>query len=146
MLVHSVRNHKIAMGVTDAFETVKQWTMSAFGRHPPAKQISEPTVPNLGEDIRLMVQTREFGKTLDAVSPYLLASLGVWPGYWLYRGLDYHSHRAHIPLPMYIRQTFFQAKLLQLAIILTGIFSIVRDHHKTRLVRLREKQGIIEEE
>lgn len=109
--------------------------------------------PNLGEDINQVVHNPEFERVLNSTSPYLLASLGAWPGYWIYRGLDYHSHRAFVPLPMYIRQvsdqhysppnyllynllvyqTFYQAKLLQMVIIMAGIIHFMKGHNTSEI-------------
>lgn len=111
--------------------------------------------PNLGEDINQVVHNPEFERVLNSTSPYLLASLGAWPGYWIYRGLDYHSHRSFVPLPMYIRQvsdkpppphnslpiifyiiflqTFYQAKLLQMVIIMAGIIQFMKGHNTSEI-------------
>lgn len=92
------------MGVTDFIEGVKRWTVGQLDRNKDEDQKKPRKLPNLGEDIQLVVRTPEFESVMNSASPFLLASLGAWPGYWLYRGFDYHSHRAHVPLPVYIRQ------------------------------------------
>ncbi|TDG53258.1 hypothetical protein AWZ03_000073 [Drosophila navojoa] len=118
------------MGITNFIEQMKNWTVSrVYGVPPKSDENAQKNkrFPNLGENIQRVVQTPQFEQVLNAASPFLLASMGAWPGYWIYRGFDYHSHRAHIPLPIYIRQTFYQAKLLQLIIIMTGILTIVKN-------------------
>ncbi|XP_023167215.1 uncharacterized protein LOC111596971 [Drosophila hydei] len=118
------------MGFTSYIERMKNWAVSRVYRVPLTSDESDSSkkrFPNLGENIQHVVQTPQFEQVLNTASPYLLASMGAWPGYWIYRGFDYHSHRAHIPLPIYIRQTFYQAKLLQLIIIMTGILTIVKN-------------------
>jgi len=93
------------MGVTDFIESVKRWTAGQLDRTDKVEEHEiKKKFPNLGEDIQLVVRTPEFENVMNSASPFLLASLGAWPGYWLYRGFDYHSHRAHVPLPVYIRQ------------------------------------------
>lgn len=95
------------MGVTDFIESVKRWTAGQLDRTDKddgQNGQKAKKFPNLGEDIQLVVRTPEFESVMNSASPFLLASLGAWPGYWLYRGFDYHSHRAHVPLPVYIRQ------------------------------------------
>lgn len=79
-----------------------------------------------------MVQSRPFESGFTSAAPFLCASLGAWPGYWLFRGMDYHTYRAHIPLPIYIRQTYYQAKLVQLCIILAGTFTVLRKNRRLR--------------
>ncbi|KAH8380346.1 hypothetical protein KR009_010142 [Drosophila setifemur] len=91
-----------------------------------------PPTPNLGEDVRLLVNSSPFDNTFTTAAPFLCASVGAWSGYWVFRGLDYHSHRAHIPLPIYIRQTFYQAKLVQFLIILAGTFTVLRKNRRMR--------------
>ncbi|EDW57103.1 uncharacterized protein LOC115768089 [Drosophila novamexicana] len=130
------------MGITNFFESVKNWTVARVQGTLSSKDDEREDVrrfPNLGEDIQQVVHTPEFEQVLDAASPFLLASMGAWPGYWLYRGFDYHSHRAHVPLPVYIRQTFYQAKLLQLLIIMTGIISMVKNHNNFRIFPVSNK-------
>ncbi|XP_062132878.1 uncharacterized protein LOC133843378 isoform X2 [Drosophila sulfurigaster albostrigata] len=119
------------MGVTDFIESVKRWTVNQLDRKSKQEEELKPVrqIPNLGEDIQMVVQTPEFENVMNSVSPFLLASLGAWPGYWLYRGFDYHSHRAYVPLPVYIRQTFYQAKMLQFFIIMAGIIYMAK--HQT---------------
>ncbi|KAL7733621.1 hypothetical protein ACLKA6_005075 [Drosophila palustris] len=117
------------MGVTDFIESVKRWTAGQLDRSKEEDQKKPRKFPNLGEDIQLVVRTPEFESVMNSASPFLLASLGAWPGYWLYRGFDYHSHRAHVPLPVYIRQTFYQAKMLQFVIIVAGIIYMTK--HQT---------------
>ncbi|EDV95535.1 uncharacterized protein LOC6557665 [Drosophila grimshawi] len=130
------------MGIPNFFENLKNWaghvvsgTETPQQRHQQ-QQLNEQQrrFPNLGEDISHVVQTPEFGQVLDAASPFLLASLGAWPGYWLYRGIDYYSHRAHVPLPTYIRQTFYQAKVLQFVIIMSGIITIINRHRRNSIL------------
>lgn len=118
------------MGITNFIESVKRWTVSKLDRRENEDDDQKkPKFPNLGEDIQLVVRTPEFENVMNTASPFLLASLGAWPGYWLYRGIDYHSHRAHVPLPVYIRQTFYQAKMLQFVIIMAGIIYMAK--HQT---------------
>ncbi|XP_001354053.2 uncharacterized protein [Drosophila pseudoobscura] len=98
---------------------------------PPAPETPEAT-PNLGEKIREVVNDKAFENAYDSAAPFVMASLGSWPGYWLYRGLDYHTHRAHIPLRIYINQTFYQAKILQFVIILAGTFTVITNQRRAR--------------
>ncbi|XP_023032950.1 uncharacterized protein LOC6645057 [Drosophila willistoni] len=132
------------MGILSTIHSLKNWTMEHVWHAlvQPKKPIEEkpPVIafPNLGEDIRQVVQTKEFESALNSASPFLLASLGAWPGYWVYRGMDYHSHRMHVPLQIYIRQTFLQAKLLQFAIILAGIFTVVKEQRRSRMMPIDE--------
>lgn len=85
------------------FEGARSW-LSWMSKQDENSATKRRHLPNLGEDISQVVHNPEFERVLNSTSPYLLASLGAWPGYWLYRGFDYHSHRAFVPLPMYIRQ------------------------------------------
>lgn len=92
------------MGVTDYFARIKNWTLDKLWMSKNDDQLNAQHFPNLGEDIRKVVQTQEFENVMNSASPFLLTCLGAWPGYWIYRGFDYHSHRPYVPLPMYIRQ------------------------------------------
>ncbi|XP_065362416.1 uncharacterized protein LOC135955919 isoform X2 [Calliphora vicina] len=86
--------------------------------------------PNLGEDLRLVMQSSEFEKQLSASSPFLITGLIAWPSYWLYRGVEWHRVRNIEPLPLYIRKTFYRAKVLEFCILLTGILMAIRSTHK----------------
>lgn len=92
------------MGVMYYLESVKNWTLDKLSIIKNDDKVNPQHFPNLGEDIRKVVHTPEFEHVMNSASPFLLACLGAWPGYWMYRGFDYHSHRAYVPLPMYIRQ------------------------------------------
>ncbi|XP_017841749.1 uncharacterized protein LOC108599434 isoform X2 [Drosophila busckii] len=137
------------MGFTSVLEHIKDWTVTHvrtlwWGTTPKSSDHddgSQPktehrSFPNLGEDVHQVLQTPEFEHVLNSVSPFLLASLGAWPGYWLYRGFDYHAHRAHVPLPIYIRQ----AKLVQFAIIAAGIISFLQSQHSEHIESIKNKQ------
>lgn len=92
------------MGVTDYLVNIKDWTLHKLWKGKNDDELNAQHLPNLGEDIRKVVQTQEFENVMNSASPFLLTCLGAWPGYWIYRGFDYHSHRPYVPLPMYIRQ------------------------------------------
>lgn len=98
------------MGLQDVLSRIKDKTRSSSAKPnsdtPPSKPRASPApaTPNLGEEIRQTVQSRPFENGFMSAAPFLCASLGAWPGYWLFRGMDYHTYRAHIPLPIYIRQ------------------------------------------
>ncbi|KAH8296735.1 hypothetical protein KR054_010653, partial [Drosophila jambulina] len=93
-----------------------------------APPLPPPQTQNLGEEIRLMVNSPRFESAYNTAAPFLFASLGAWPGYWAFRAMDYHVHRSHIPLEIYIRQTYYQAKAVQLFIILAGTYTVFRNH------------------
>ncbi|KAH8304668.1 hypothetical protein KR059_003241 [Drosophila kikkawai] len=113
-----------------------------------AEPLPAPTAQNLGEEIRLMVNSPRFESAYKTAAPFLFAGLGAWPGYWAFRAMDYHTHRSHIPLEIYIRrvivkiinllinilhylcipQTYYQAKTVQLFIILAGTYTVFRNH------------------
>lgn len=95
------------MGIQNYYGNLKEKFSTRLKRkeEEPAKPIAHPPrMHNLGEEIRLLVHSQSFEKAYNTAAPFLFASLGAWPGYWLFRGMDYHVHRSHIPLPIYIRQ------------------------------------------
>ncbi|XP_017022828.1 uncharacterized protein [Drosophila kikkawai] len=93
-----------------------------------AEPLPAPKAQNLGEEIRLMVNSPRFESAYNTAAPFLFAGLGAWPGYWAFRAMDYHTHRSHIPLEIYIRRTYYQAKTVQLFIILAGTYTVFRNH------------------
>ncbi|XP_037816278.1 uncharacterized protein LOC119606767 [Lucilia sericata] len=98
--------------------------------------------PNLGEDLRLVMQSSEFEKQLRSSSPFLITGLIAWPSYWLYRGLEWHSVRDVETLPSYIRKTFYRAKILEFCILLTGILMTIRSSHKALTRQLEVKEMV----
>ncbi|BFF99002.1 uncharacterized protein DMAD_07010 [Drosophila madeirensis] len=121
------------MGLWSYFGSVKSWTADHIWRPVTPIAPQEAVVPpNLGEDIRQVVNDKGFENAYETAAPFLMAGLGCWPGYWIFRGLDYHTHRAHIPLPIYINQTFYQAKILQLLIVLAGTFTVLNSQRRKR--------------
>nr|XP_017108582.1 uncharacterized protein LOC108133235 [Drosophila bipectinata] len=120
------------MGLQDFVGSVKEKAQKFSKSRPETSPTPPPPVPNLGEEMRLMVESEPFESGFTASAPFLCASLGAWPGYWLFRALDYHSYRAHIPLPIYIKQTYYQAKVVQLFIIMAGTFTVLRKNRRLR--------------
>eukprot|EP00099_Drosophila_melanogaster_P002527 NP_001137874.1 uncharacterized protein Dmel_CG32299, isoform B [Drosophila melanogaster] len=125
------------MGIQNYYGNLKEKFSTRLKRkeEEPAKAIAHPPrMHNLGEEIRLLVHSQSFEKAYSTAAPFLFASLGAWPGYWLFRGMDYHVHRSHIPLPIYIRQTYYQAKVVQLFIIMAGTYTVFRNASRLRLM------------
>ncbi|EDX08944.1 uncharacterized protein LOC27206260 [Drosophila simulans] len=125
------------MGIQNYYGNLKEKFLTRLKRkeEEPAKpRAHPPRMHNLGEEIRLLVHSQSFEKAYSTAAPFLFASLGAWPGYWLFRGMDYHVHRSHIPLPIYIRQTYYQAKVVQLFIILAGTYTVFRNASRLRLM------------
>ncbi|XP_017070787.1 uncharacterized protein LOC108107693 [Drosophila eugracilis] len=122
------------MGIQDYFYGLKEKIQGPAKKTSKEQDNTIPKVHNVGEEIRLMVHSKPFENAYNKAAPFLFASLGAWPGYWLFRGMDYHVHRAHIPLPIYIRQTYYQAKMVQLFIILAGTYTVFRNNTRLRLM------------
>ncbi|XP_065362415.1 uncharacterized protein LOC135955919 isoform X1 [Calliphora vicina] len=62
-----------------------------------------------------------FEQKFNKTKPYIMASFIAWPVFWLYRGLEWSSHRQNARLPMYIQKTYLQAKFMQFSIIMFGL-------------------------
>ncbi|XP_017057732.1 uncharacterized protein LOC108099009 [Drosophila ficusphila] len=124
------------MGIRNYFNTLREKIQGSTRKEEETakKKINAPKMHNLGEEIRLMVHSKPFESAYSTAAPFLFASLGAWPGYWLFRGMDYHVHRAHVPLAIYIRQTYYQAKVIQLLIILAGTYTVFRNTSRLRMV------------
>ncbi|XP_016964755.1 uncharacterized protein LOC108034382 [Drosophila biarmipes] len=124
------------MGIQNFYGHLKDKILKTTKKEEAAREVaSPPQVHNLGEEIRLLVHSKAFENAYSTAAPFLFASLGAWPGYWLFRGMDYHVHRSHVPLPIYIRQTYYQAKVVQLFIILAGTYTVFRNNrNKLRLM------------
>ncbi|EDW50199.1 uncharacterized protein LOC6610483 [Drosophila sechellia] len=125
------------MGIQNYYGNLKEKFLTRLKpkEEEPAKpRAHPPRMHNLGEEISLLVHSQSFEKAYSTAAPFLFASLGAWPGYWLFRGMDYHVHRSHIPLPIYIRQTYYQAKVVQLFIILAGTYTVFRNASRLRLM------------
>ncbi|XP_043649629.1 uncharacterized protein LOC122617724 [Drosophila teissieri] len=124
------------MGIQNYYGSLKEKFLRLTGKEEPAKaEIAHPPrIHNLGEEIRMLVHSQSFEKAYSTAAPFLFANLGAWPGYWLFRGMDYHVHRSHIPLPIYIRQTYYQAKMVQLLIVLAGTYTVFRNTTRLRLM------------
>ncbi|XP_033161740.1 uncharacterized protein LOC117142000 [Drosophila mauritiana] len=125
------------MGIQNYYGNLKEKFLTRLKRkeeEPTKPRAHPPRMHNLGEEIRLLVHSQSFEKAYSTAAPFLFASLGAWPGYWLFRGMDYHVHRSHIPLPIYIRQTYYQAKVVQLFIILAGTYTVFRNASRLRLM------------
>ncbi|KAM7355573.1 uncharacterized protein ACRADG_001601 isoform 2-T2 [Cochliomyia hominivorax] len=90
----------------------------------------EPKKPNIGEDVRLLVQSSEFENHVKSISPFLITGIIAWPSYWLYRGLEWHHIRGQEPLNVYIRKTYYRAKMLEFCILLTGILMAIRSSQR----------------
>ncbi|XP_016990899.1 uncharacterized protein LOC108052884 [Drosophila rhopaloa] len=117
------------------FSSLKQKIQGPFKKEDTSEEkVNPPQRNNLGEQIRLMVHSKPFESAYNSAAPFLFASLGAWPGYWLFRGMDYHVHRSHVPLAIYIRQTYYQAKVVQLLIILAGTYTVFRNNNRLRLM------------
>ncbi|XP_017126696.1 uncharacterized protein LOC108145653 [Drosophila elegans] len=126
------------MGIQSFYNSLKQ-KIQGSSKMERNEQYEEkikkpPQMQNIGEQIQLMLQSKSFESAYNTAAPFLFASLGAWPGYWLFRGMDYHVHRSHIPLPIYIRQTYYQAKVVQLFIILAGTYTVFRNNSRLRLL------------
>ncbi|KAH8373971.1 uncharacterized protein LOC110188850 [Drosophila serrata] len=115
------------MGIQSFFSDLKE---KVQGKSNQSKGIPlpSPRAENLGEELRLMVNSPRFEAAYNTAAPFLFASLGAWPGYWAFRAMDYHVHRSHIPLEIYIRQTYYQAKAVQLFIIMAGTYTVFKNH------------------
>uniref|UniRef100_A0A1A9VN42 Uncharacterized protein n=1 Tax=Glossina austeni TaxID=7395 RepID=A0A1A9VN42_GLOAU len=77
--------------------------------------------PNLGDDLRQVVQSKDFENNVRATAPFLATGMLAWPVYWAYRGIGWHKYRNTEILPLYIRKTFYRAKAMELMILMTGI-------------------------
>nr|XP_016933336.1 uncharacterized protein LOC108012458 [Drosophila suzukii] len=124
------------MGIQNYYGNLKEKILKITKKEEPTREmVSPPQMHNLGEEISQLVHSKSFEDAYNTAAPFLFASLGAWPGYWLFRGMDYHVHRSHIPLPIYIRQTYYQAKVVQLFIILAGTYTVFRNNrNKLRLM------------
>uniref|UniRef100_A0A1B0G7A9 Uncharacterized protein n=1 Tax=Glossina morsitans morsitans TaxID=37546 RepID=A0A1B0G7A9_GLOMM len=85
--------------------------------------------PNLGEDLRQVVQSKEFENNVKATAPFLVTGMLAWPLYWGYRGIGWHRYRNTEILPLYIRKTFYRAKAMELMILMTACF---RDENRVQ--------------
>ncbi|XP_039485380.1 uncharacterized protein LOC120447840 [Drosophila santomea] len=63
-------------------------------------------------------------KKLMDILPYLKVSFLSWPAFWLWRGYNWQSKRKTERISFYIQRTYQQARLMQLAILATGLFTI----------------------
>ncbi|ALC42952.1 CG32298, partial [Drosophila busckii] len=63
-----------------------------------------------------------FAQKLNDMLPYLGLSFISWPTYWLWRSFRWHEKRRSERIALYIQRTFQHAKLMQLAILATGLF------------------------
>ncbi|KAH8235049.1 hypothetical protein KR032_008089 [Drosophila birchii] len=134
------------MGIQSFFGDLKEKVQWQFNKNK-APPLPPPKAQNLGEELRLMVNSPRFEAAYNTAAPFLFACVGAWPGYWAFRAMDYHVHRSHIPLEMYIRQvinslkthfhlyehicipqTYYQAKAVQLFIIMAGTYTVFRNH------------------
>ncbi|TMW51686.1 hypothetical protein DOY81_003232 [Sarcophaga bullata] len=96
----------------------------------------EKKQPNLGEDLRVVMLSSE--RQWRSMYPYLVTGLVAWPTYWLYRGYEWHKVRGVEPLPLYIRKTFFQAKMLEVGVLMTALFMLFRSSSQRMVNRLEE--------
>ncbi|KAI9588672.1 hypothetical protein GQX74_004517 [Glossina fuscipes] len=87
----------------------------------PATETSQTTGPNLGDDLRQVVQSKDFENNVKATAPFLATGMLAWPLYWAYRGIGWHKYRNTEILPLYIKKTFYRAKAMELMILMTGI-------------------------
>ncbi|XP_016964916.1 uncharacterized protein LOC108034507 [Drosophila biarmipes] len=65
-----------------------------------------------------------FSKKIMDMLPYLQASFLSWPAFWLWRGYNWQSKRKTERIGLYIQRTYQQAKLMQLAILATGLLTV----------------------
>ncbi|EDV50302.2 uncharacterized protein LOC6546523 [Drosophila erecta] len=63
-------------------------------------------------------------KKIMDIMPYLEVSFLSWPAFWIWRGYNWQSKRKTERIGFYIQKTYQQAKLMQLAILATGLFTI----------------------
>uniref|UniRef100_A0A1A9X0G8 Uncharacterized protein n=1 Tax=Glossina brevipalpis TaxID=37001 RepID=A0A1A9X0G8_9MUSC len=48
--------------------------------------------PNIGDDLRQIVQSEDFENKTKATAPFLVAGILAWPIYWIYRGTEWHKY------------------------------------------------------
>ncbi|XP_052847500.1 uncharacterized protein LOC128259252 [Drosophila gunungcola] len=63
-------------------------------------------------------------KKLMEMLPYLKISFLSWPAFWFWRGYNWQSKRKTERIGLYIQRTYQQAKLMQLAILATGLLTV----------------------
>ncbi|XP_037816277.1 uncharacterized protein LOC119606766 [Lucilia sericata] len=82
-----------------------------------------------------------FQQKLEQTKPYIMASFIAWPIFWLYRGLEWSSHRQNARLPMYIQKTYLQAKFMQFSIIMFGLtVASLMENSRTEIVENTSNQ------
>ncbi|KAH8350004.1 hypothetical protein KR084_011199 [Drosophila pseudotakahashii] len=62
-------------------------------------------------------------KIMDML-PYLQVSFLSWPAFWIWRGYNWQSKRNTERIALYIQRTYQQAKLMQFAILATGLLTV----------------------
>ena len=63
--------------------------------------------PTIGQRFHNFIQNNmphDFEYKLEKTKPYIAASFIAWPMFWLYRGLEWKSHRHNSRLGMYIQK------------------------------------------
>uniref|UniRef100_A0A6P4G0E4 Uncharacterized protein LOC108052883 n=1 Tax=Drosophila rhopaloa TaxID=1041015 RepID=A0A6P4G0E4_DRORH len=79
-------------------------------------------------------------KKLMDMLPYLKMSFLSWPAFWFWRGYNWHSQRKTERIGLYIQRTYQQAKLMQLAILATGLLTVSMGHPAGLPIQLQKMQ------
>ncbi|XP_011205850.2 uncharacterized protein LOC105227969 [Bactrocera dorsalis] len=87
----------------------------------PASSENVPREVNMGEEMRRLMHRQDIEAAMESAKPFLLTAALAWPTVWLYRGFEWHTKRGKETLPLYIRKTFFAAKISQLSVLLLGL-------------------------
>ncbi|KMY97115.1 uncharacterized protein LOC6736490 [Drosophila simulans] len=93
------------------------------------QKFREQTAPHLNYELEFVNfvdrnAPQGLSKKLMDIMPYLEVSFLSWPAFWIWRGYNWQSARKTERIAFYIQRTYQQAKLMQLAILTTGLFTI----------------------
>ncbi|XP_033241119.1 uncharacterized protein [Drosophila pseudoobscura] len=81
---------------------------------------------------------RGFPQKLNDMLPYLGTGFVAWPSFWMWRGYQWQQKRNTERIVFYIQRTYQQAKLLQVAILATGLMMSFTGHHSGNILKVHD--------
>ncbi|XP_022212283.2 uncharacterized protein LOC111067501 isoform X1 [Drosophila obscura] len=79
-----------------------------------------------------------FPQKLNDMLPYMGAGFVAWPSYWMWRGFQWQHKKQTERIGFYIQRTYQQAKLIQVAILATGLIMAFTGHHSGNILKVHD--------